>query len=161
MNSATQIETAETDALFPIVQDKRLGFIDQSGHVVLPPQFEVAGDDKFRAASSVTIRALREGLAPISIGQKVGYIDRTGVVVIDPDFEKGGLFREGFAPIKISGQWGYLDHRGSIVVNPQFEDVGLPGPSAVRFDDGTPLDPGFGFDFEGKRSQRSAANGAS
>jgi hypothetical protein len=50
------------------------GFIDKTGKVVIPTQFENAG-------------SFSEQLAPVSIGGKWGFIDKTGKVAIPAQFE--------------------------------------------------------------------------
>src|SRR6185369_13092698 len=58
-----------------------LGYIDQSGHVVIPPQF--SGDEARE-------RGFSEGLAAVKVhkvkGDKWGYIDKSGKIMIEPQF---------------------------------------------------------------------------
>src|SRR5215472_13961814 len=64
----------QTVPLFPVVEHGRWGYIDQTGRIVIPPQFD--GADPFS-----------EGLAQVWIGGKVGYIDTTGQIVIAPQYD--------------------------------------------------------------------------
>ena len=60
--------------LFPIQQNNKWGFIDNTGKVVIEPQFEFV--DKFS-----------DGLALVNVGnRKMGYIDSSGQFVINPQF---------------------------------------------------------------------------
>jgi len=75
-----------SDRLFKICVNRKHGFIDQTGKVVIEPKFD--GVDDFS-----------EGLAKIYMVGKysTGYIDRTGEIVIQPQFDIGSDFYEGFA----------------------------------------------------------------
>jgi hypothetical protein len=66
----------DTAGLYPIItQDRKWGYIDKSGNVVIQPQFADA-------------RFFSEGLACVTPdGKKYGYIDKTGQFVITPQYE--------------------------------------------------------------------------
>lgn len=75
-NSKTDIpkETSNKSiGLFRIIQiqNKKHGYIDKTGEIVILPQFDEAGD-------------FSEGIASVAISQKVGCIDRTGKNIWDP-----------------------------------------------------------------------------
>lgn len=76
----------QSDNLFLIIVDRKSGFIDQTGKVVIPPQFDGAYE-------------FSDGLAKIYVGGKfdTAYIDKTGAIVIQPQFDIGSNFSEGFA----------------------------------------------------------------
>jgi len=123
--------------LFRIREDGKYGFIDKSGHVVIPPQFHYAGD-------------FSEGLATISVpgspatpGRVVdgkwqpgkprqprlwGYIDRSGKVVIKPRFARAWHFSDSRALIEVRTsykgrtipKYGYIDRTGKIVIKPHW-----------------------------------------
>jgi hypothetical protein len=105
----------ESSELFPICKDKKWGYIDRTGKVVIEPQFDFA--DRFS-----------EGLAAIRIGNeyvgKHGYIDKTGKVVIEPDFARASRFTEGLAAVQTgdfrTGLRGYINKKGEMVITPQF-----------------------------------------
>jgi hypothetical protein len=79
-------------ALFPILQDKKWGFIDAKGQMVVAPQFDRARD-------------FSEGLAPVCMGKKWGFIDEAGKWVVEPIYELALPFSEGLAQVRIGGQW--------------------------------------------------------
>ena len=106
--------TTETAQLFPVLVDGKLGFINNRGEVVIPPQFV---DSPFSLFS--------EGLAPISFGGKYGYIDATGAVIIEPQFDSALPFSEGLAAVVMwqddGPRWGFIDKTGTVVVPAQYD----------------------------------------
>jgi WG containing repeat len=65
--------------LFPIVENGRHGFIDSTGKIIVPPQFN-------------TLQPFSEGLAAARLGGYYGYIDSMGSWVIPPQYDKGNEF---------------------------------------------------------------------
>src|ERR1019366_6098776 len=116
-------QEAALSVLFPVLQNGRIGYIDNIGQLVVPPQFNVT-DVNFRVLSAVTLRAFREGLAPVKIADRWGYMDATGALIIPEQFEEASAFHAGLAAVKIAGQWGAIDTSGNIIVNPQFDEMG-------------------------------------
>ncbi|MFN2596364.1 MAG: WG repeat-containing protein [Pyrinomonadaceae bacterium] len=101
--------------------NKRCGYVNKSGEVVIAPQYNEAGD-------------FSEGLAAVRVGRrgnvigsedeqtgKWGYIDRAGGVVMPLQFQNAHDFAEGLAPVKIGAKWGYVDAGGKTVIPPRFE----------------------------------------
>ena len=99
----------------------RWGFIDETGRVVIDPQFNRA-------------KRFSEGLAAVIIqeaensGGGLGYIDKTGQIVIQPQFGTGNTdidfaFSEGLAavPLRNTDEWGYIDKTGKFVISPKFK----------------------------------------
>ena len=69
-------QTAKTqdkkgEGLYLIVENKKFGFMDKSGKVVVNPQFDRAFD-------------FSDGLAVVVVGGKMGYIDKTGKYIRNP-----------------------------------------------------------------------------
>jgi hypothetical protein len=117
------------------------GYIDQTGRVAIPPQFDSA-DDFFEGRAFVRLgtrsgyidttgtflegqRSARgdysEGLATLRIGGKVGFVDRSGKVVIEARFDAARSFAEGRAAVCLEGLWGFIDRTGTVVIGPQFQ----------------------------------------
>jgi len=117
--------------LHPIVERSKWGYIDDSGTVVIKPQFDDA-------------KPFYEGLGRVRVGAKWGFIDGTGKFAIPPQFELnpfGGEpndssldFHEGMAAISLQRgeKWGYIDNAGKIVVQPKYD-------LARRFSEGLAL----------------------
>lgn len=88
-----------------LAADGKLGYIDKTGKVVIPPQFLFA-------------RPFSEGLAAVANDNYAfGYIDAQGKVVIPLTYPNvyPGNFSEGIARVKASGDITFVDHQN----NPQ------------------------------------------
>lgn len=95
--------------LYPIVQNKKVGYMNRKGEVVIQPRFVMA-------------LMFSEGMAAACLEgeNQCGYIDPTGKFVIPPQFKAAMRFSEGLAAIRIVNSVGYVDHTGKLVINPQF-----------------------------------------
>jgi hypothetical protein len=98
--------------LWPVEQGRKWGYIDKTGRVIIPCQFDSAAN-------------FSEGLAAVHIKEKTGYIDATGKFVIPPRFLTGFPFSGGLALVVISGsgngvtymnQLGYVNRSGQVVI---------------------------------------------
>ena len=108
--------------LWPVKQDKKWGYIDKTGRIIIPFKFDGAHD-------------FSEGLAAVNIEEKTGYIDKTGKFVIQPRFISGFSFSEGLAVVLIRRigqegrtslyQYGYIDRAGRVVIQPPQDPVSL------------------------------------
>lgn len=99
------------ETLFRICVNGKHGFIDKTGKVVMPPQFEEA-------------LGFYEGLGHVKVGDKWGYIDATGNFVIEPQFMGYGIFSEGLAAARIEpDKWGYINKKGQWAIKPQFDSA--------------------------------------
>jgi hypothetical protein len=109
---------------YPIYQH---GYIDSTGQVVIPPQFEEA-EDFSEGLAAVKISTWREGYNTTK--DRYGYIDKTGRMVIPARFYVAGRFSEGLANVcEEEAGCGYIDHTGRMVLPLQFSGLG-------RFRDG-------------------------
>lgn len=137
-------EPRKAVALYEIEEKGKIGFIDASGKVVIPPQFEavrggfkegftrVKKDELWgfmdTAGRVMNLRYdsaddFEEGRARVKGKKLWGYIDRSGAEVIPMIYEDAADFHEGLAKVKKNGKWGYIDIRGREVVAPQFKDA--------------------------------------
>lgn len=89
--------------LFPIIRGRRFGFIDQTGHVVISPQFLWASQ-------------FSEGRATVFVCHKYGYIDESGKIVIPPQFDGAGKFSEGLALVLVGKKVGFIDKTGRMPI---------------------------------------------
>jgi hypothetical protein len=103
----------------PLGVERKYGYVDKTGRVVIPPQFDDSGH-------------FSEGLAWVSVLKErkwlYGFIDKTGKVVIEPQFRETSGFSEGLAAVKIIGSdghymWGYIDRAGRFAVAPLFRQA--------------------------------------
>lgn len=89
------------------------GFIDQTGRVVIPPQF-------FEA------RNFSEGLAAVSTkGGGWKYVNHSNkLITIERSVSSLGDFTDGLAPFMIEGHmWGFVNKVGKIVIQPIYRGV--------------------------------------
>ncbi len=99
---------SENSELFRFVRNDKIGYIDRTGKIAIPPKFDLAEN-------------FSDGLAPVKTGEKFGYIDRTGKIVISPKFDRAKNFSEGLANVEIGVKSGYIDRTGKIVIQPRFD----------------------------------------
>jgi len=108
----------------------KYGFVDKTGKIVIPPQFD-------------EVWSFSEGLCGVRIDKKYGFIDKTGNIVISCQFDdvSPNGFVEGLCGVKIGEtfiekrgmtiynpggeKWGFIDKTGKIVITPQFDEVGF------------------------------------
>src|SRR6476620_6138081 len=74
--------------LFPIEKDGKSGFIDRTGKIVIPPQFD-------------NVTGFSEGLALATRNGKKFFIDQNGKVVFEAKFDIIDNFSEGLAAVNI------------------------------------------------------------
>jgi len=91
-------------------KERKWGFIDSKGQIVINYQFNSAG-------------SFKDGLCIVSDGKNYGYIDKTGKYLINPQFEDAYPFSDGLARVKMNGKYGYIDKSGKILINPQFDQA--------------------------------------
>ena len=99
------------DSRRPGDQPSKWGFVDPTGKMLVPCQFDEARD-------------FDQGLAAVKRGGKWGWIERNGRTVIPFEFEDAGWFREERAPVKRGGKWGYIDRTGRLVIDCLYEELG-------------------------------------
>lgn len=115
----------------PVKIHKKQGYIDQTGQVVIQPQFNFASE-------------FSEGLAVVEIDHKRGYINQCGQIVIPPQFLEAYSFSEGLAAVRIISMWGYgyidkfgyIDKSGQIAIQPRFDRTSSfsKGLAAIEID---------------------------
>lgn len=107
----TPLKKKTCGELWPVEQGDKWGYIDRSGRLVIPFQFDYAS-------------GFSEGLAAVGIKEKTGYIDAAGKLVIPAKFDAGFHFSEGLAVVVISHEeakrpsweYGYIDKSGKMVI---------------------------------------------
>lgn len=97
-----------------VIWDERgkFGYIDETGRVVIKPQFDYA-------------YPFSEGLAAVGIGDKAGFIDPSGRAVIPFQYHRTVSFSDGVAAVYV--RWdgvekrfpcGYINHSNNYVIKP-------------------------------------------
>lgn len=94
--------------------DKKVGFIDESGRVVVEPRYDSARD-------------FSEGLAFAWGGGFLGFIDRDGKEVFKINNLAVGDFHDGLASIELRAAWppegGYIDRSGRLAIKGRYAFV--------------------------------------
>ena len=89
----------------------RWGFIDTSGKLVIPYQFEDAGN-------------FTEGLAAVRKGERWGYINKNGDSIIRPIFKGAWAFNYGVARVlTFDNKIGFIDKKGKWAIMPRYENA--------------------------------------
>jgi hypothetical protein len=96
-------EGGDTEARFPVRKQVKFGFINQTGAMVISPQFDRA-------------EGFFEGKAAVKVGDKWGFIDRSGKVVIRPQFTYAHSFSEGLAWVDLGeDKYALIDGMGKTI----------------------------------------------
>ena len=107
----------------PIFLDKKWGYVNASGEVVIEPQYKDA--EVFS----------KDGLAPVKINKLWGFINTKGELVIEDKYdisvafigfltsgdEKG--FINGLARVKHNKKWGFINTQGQAISNEWFDNA--------------------------------------
>lgn len=120
-SDATEAETTVAEApvveeqspiaapsIYPFLQDSLYGWMDESGAILVSPQFTAVGE-------------LSEGLIPAQVNGVWGFYDRDGHEVIEPQFYKARSLYENRAAVQVRGKYGYVDGAGSLVIGARFD----------------------------------------
>ncbi len=113
-----------TDELIPFELNDKWGFINQSGEIILEPQFNLIGTGNSTYFS--------EGLAIVCMNDKCGYIDSSGNYILKPIYDYAENFSEGVAKVyfnKYDLLGNKIQNSESIYINkegkPLFPDSGF------------------------------------
>lgn len=102
-----QSSTEGDTRLYRILDNGRWGYIDPSGAVRVPAQFDYAFP--FRNGFSVVRRGSeREGLR--------AFINESGDLITDFKFDRAYHFVNGFGKAVLDGKWGFVTEKGETVV---------------------------------------------
>jgi hypothetical protein len=143
---------ASAETLVIVKDGAKFGYINDSGKVIIRPQFDEALPFKngtslvrignmYSRIDSIGKRlsnfqfpfdailwfSLDMGLAirGSESRREVGFVDSHGNTVIPPrHYDDVGVFRENLAAVKIGNKWGYIDLTGEQVIEPKFRKAG-------------------------------------
>jgi hypothetical protein len=106
--------------LFVVEKDGKSGFIDQTGKLVIPFQFDKASD-------------FHEGLALVTVNGRKSFIDTTGRILFEAKYDVIREFSEGLCAVNLGekrianiglisepGKWGYIDRTGKLAIPMKF-----------------------------------------
>ncbi|MEO1626426.1 MAG: WG repeat-containing protein [Bacteroidota bacterium] len=110
--------------LYPFTQDRKWGFVDKSGTVVVPATYDRV-HSFHEGLAAVERHQGRTGSSYITPRGNLGYIDGSGKRVIQMGFDPHSLglakFSNGRAAIASRGRYGYIDKTGEVVIRPEYE----------------------------------------
>ena len=89
---------------------KRVGYMDLSGRIVIPPTFDGANN-------------FHKGKVAARLDGRWGYLDHTGTWAIQPKYEQLAVIWYLPLTAKLNGRWGLLDDQGQWVVEPIYEEL--------------------------------------
>ncbi|HKR00099.1 MAG TPA: WG repeat-containing protein [Pyrinomonadaceae bacterium] len=142
LGQGRKAEDKSSTPLFPFVSrlDGKVGFIDETGRIVIKAQFDHYPIKRNPAESlSSTLRNYRfsEHYAKVLVDSLIGYIDETGEVRIKPQFAEAGDFSEGLAWVLKDGKYGFINKAGEFRINPTYDGAGnfSEGLAWVRVND--------------------------
>ena len=145
-STAIASQTPTTSKPFKVQVDGKSGFIDKTGQIVIPPQYENVDDFSeglalvcVGACSTETFLGYKydDNFKKVEVEQsfKYGFIDESGKFIINPMFESAKKFSEGMAAVcegkgcyygkkdTNEKKWGFIDKQGKMVIAPQFDDA--------------------------------------
>lgn len=139
------VKTPEAQGrLFPVQVNGKWGYIDRSGTLIVPPQFEAAEPfaeglgvvkrlGRYGAVQSDGTMAIQpifsklhppsEGLLAYQESGRWGFLSSSGRKVIETRFEEVRPIHEGLARVKSGGKYGFIDRHGNLVIPPRFPIV--------------------------------------
>lgn len=98
--------------------DKSIGFINQSGVEVVPP------NDKYQWAESFSNGLALVGTKDMYGNKKsAGFVNKSGAVVIPLNYQEAKSFSENLAPVKKNNKWGYINKTGTVIIPFQYKDA--------------------------------------
>lgn len=93
------ISDAQEIALFSIEEEGKYGFINQSGDVVIDPQY-------------LEVNEFNEGFAGVRIDGRYGFINSKGELALPAIYDYVGRFQQGIADVYLHGEVYFIDNRG-------------------------------------------------
>ena len=101
-----------SDGLIKVVgKNKKFGYVNQNGHLVVAPQFD-------RAYTFI------EGLAAVGVRDKVGFINQRGDFIISPKYDVIKRFKNGYTGVCVGNRWGIIENAAqSEIVRPRYTNV--------------------------------------
>ncbi len=87
---------------YRIREGRMMGFIDRTGTVVIPPQFDAA-------------EPFSDGMSRVYLGSKAGYINTDGKLVVPARYDTASKFEKGRAIVSEGGKYKVIDKTGATV----------------------------------------------
>lgn len=127
-----------------VKKEEKWGFIDKTGQVVIPCEYEHVGS--FREGLAVVEKtgtfgfidkkgqiaipfqynhalSFVEGMSAVKVGEHYGFIDKTGRIAIPIHYHAAWHFSEGIAAVQRYNKWGFVDTTGTRITPLQYDLV--------------------------------------
>jgi len=101
---------AQSNDLIRIIEDDKIGYINNYGKIVIKPNYTVGYD-------------FSEGLASVREYDKYGFIDSEGKYVIEPKYDLAFNFYNGIAKVFLKGTPFFIDKKGKIVISEKYTSL--------------------------------------
>lgn len=101
---------AQSNDLIRIIEDDKIGYINNYGKIVIKPNYTVGYD-------------FSEGLASVREHDKYGFIDSEGKYVIEPKYDLAFNFYNGIAKVFLKGTPFFIDKKGKIVISKKYTSL--------------------------------------
>lgn len=112
-----------SEGLAAVEQDGKMGFINESGELVLPPTHPAKSLGKNNTGKEIYFNKFKEGKAQYTADGLLGFIDREQRIAIPARFDYVQDFSDGVAYAKLpDGRSGFVDHDGKWVLGPDKKD---------------------------------------
>lgn len=97
-----------SDGLIVVSCNKKKGFMNTSGEIVVPCKYE-------------DVKPFSESLAGVCKGSKWGFIDKSGKEIVPCKYEAVASFSEGLACVRKNGKRGFIDKLGKEVLSCKYD----------------------------------------
>jgi WD40 repeat protein len=110
-----------SEGLAVFEKERKQGYIDKTGKVVVPAQFDYAS-------------GFHEGRALVGVDKKWGFVDTSGRIAIPVRYDEATHFSQGWAAVRVGRNWSYLDGEGKTALAVEFDEARAfsEGLAAVR-----------------------------
>jgi hypothetical protein len=100
VDDSTNGQLEDWQNLLPYIKTSLFGFVDKSGHEVIPCKYDYAN-------------CFSEGLARVLLNDKYGFIDKVGKEIIPFKYDWVSCFSNGKAKVELNGEHFFIDKNGN------------------------------------------------
>ena len=128
------VSNSANAALFAVEVNGNWGYINKSGKLVIPAQYDDYAGNFHEGLALVKVSygnwsyINKSGKfvipAQVEVNGKYGYINRSGKFVIPAQYDLAHNFHEGLAPVEVNNKWGYINRSGKLVIPAQYDFAG-------------------------------------
>jgi len=98
--------------LIRVKSGNKIGYIDKTGKIILPADFEDGNVENFTA-----------GLIGVKKGDKCGFMTLKNTIGVPFDYEMVWPYNGGIAKIKNDGKFGFVNLQGKLIAKPIYDEV--------------------------------------